>query len=151
MSQNAKHATKKAVFTRLGETIALPAPYAAVSCPVRSQRVRFGGTGLRVYVLIETGIATRTVTGDEVLLQIDTFATDPALAEVAAGEVERLVTEGGLPTTTVPNGGAYSFPSVSLASSITQGEEGPDNEPITHVITELRIRATQRRLAFGRF
>ena len=63
---NARHALRKSIHQALGESIALPAPYAPRAFPVESQRRRIepGSDG---YVLVASMSGTPTVVGQEML------------------------------------------------------------------------------------
>jgi hypothetical protein len=145
---NARHALRKSIHQALGESIALPAPYAPRAFPVESQRRRIepGSDG---YVLVASMSGTPTVVGQEMLQQVDVFTPDGTaeLGEVCGVEVSRLLLErergpnGSVLPVVEHAGRTYVFTHIIEALSLDQTEEGAGGQDVRHVILQFRVRA----------
>jgi hypothetical protein len=147
--------TTRSIELALGASIELAAPYAGEVAEVRYDHPRYD-PAQELQVILGPIIATTTVTGWELLVQLDAYSTEPtgALVNAAADRLNALllrrerVAGGLLPA--VP-GGTLVFTSVRPDPATTRDEPGPGDTQITRILLQYRIRAHDTGRAHGQF
>ena len=138
----------------LGAAVTVTTDDGPLAVPVFFERPRHQSSRRAwVHVSATPGV-TRTVNGHRVRQQVDAYATDPTglLANLAAAEVERLLTEQAKTATGVlPGDSQFNLVSCRKLLGFTREEPGPGDSTVWHAVLEVAIEAQERRLVGTRF